>query len=124
MFKKFLLVLSFFVSMTAFSQILYYNNERATKITNYHTTVDTTTADAIATATIGKDVIGWQICNDAENTSTHLLVGQAVDVSTDGVMLGKGQCFQCMNCTSALLDALKVEGQAATNGYSVIVYRK
>jgi len=121
--KFFLLCLSFFVSSIAFAQVVQYN-ERITRITNYQATVGTATADAIATATIGKDVVGWKICNNAVNTSTYLLVGQATDVSTDGMMLDKGQCLDCVNCTSALLDLMKVEGQAADNGYSIVVYRK
>jgi hypothetical protein len=121
--KKFLICfVGLFLSSFAFGQ--FVSSERITKITSYHSTVGTTTADAIATASIGTNVLGFSICNDAENTSTHLLVGQAADVSTDGTMLGKGQCYECLNCTSALLDALKVEAQAASNGYSIIVYRK
>ena len=98
--------------------------QRLGQVTMYRTTVGTTTAAAIPPASIGGNVYAFKICNDAENTSTHLLVGEAVDVSTDGVMLGKGQCFECNNCKKSMLEALKVEGQAAANGYSVIQYRE
>lgn len=121
MFKKVLLLIVGFISCNLFAQSVIFP-DRVTRVTNYHATVGTTTAAAIAT--VSTDVIGWEICNDAVNTSTFLAVGQAADVSTDGVVLGLGQCFKCPNCTNALLKLMKVEGQAASNGYSVIQYRK
>jgi hypothetical protein len=35
-----------------------------------------------------------------------------------------GACFECKNCKSSTLALLKVKGQAASNGYSVIQYRE
>jgi hypothetical protein len=120
--KKMILALSLFlVSGLAFAQSADY---RATRLGNYHTTVGTSTAAAIPGASIGGNVMGWKICNDAVNTSTYLLVGTAADAATDGTMLGLGACYVCENCTSSLLAGMKVKGQAASNGYSVIQYRK
>jgi hypothetical protein len=96
---------------------------KVTKLTSYHATVGTATALAIPAVSVGGNGTGFQICNDAVNTSTYLFVGQAADVSTDGVMLGLGQCYVCEGCSSALLKAMKVLGQAAANGYSVVQYR-
>ncbi len=101
----------------------FFGNTRSGKVEFYHTTVGTSTALAIPSASVGGNVLSWKICNDAVNTSTYLLVGKAVDVSTDGVMLDKGQCFECLNCKEATLKLMKVEGQASSNGYSVIQYR-
>jgi len=97
---------------------------RIGKLSNYHATVGTATALAIPAVDVGGNVQSWKICNDAINTSTYLLVGQAVDVSTDGTAILPNTCFVCENCTSALLKLMKVEGQAAANGYSVIQYRQ
>ena len=116
-----ILVSMLFVSSFANGQSIIYS-DKVTKISHYHATVGTTTAVAIAAP--DTNILGWKICNDAVNTSTYLLVEQAVDVSTDGTMLGLGQCFDCPNCTGALLKLMKLEGQAASNGYSVIQYRK
>jgi len=102
----------------------FYANSRVSKITSYHTTVGTTTALAIPAASVGGNLLSWKICNDAVNTSTYLAVGQAADVSDDGTTLAPGACYVCDNCASAVLKLMKVEGQAASNGYSVIQYRQ
>lgn len=116
------LVLMFAASL-ANAQV-FFANTRVGSVTHTHATVDTTTALAIASSSVAANLLGWQLCNDAVNTSTYLLVGKATDVATDGVMLGKGQCFVCPNCTGATLKLIKVKGQAATNGYSVIQYKQ
>lgn len=116
-----MLVCVLMLSASAFAQSAMV---RVTKIDQYRALASTNTGAAIPSTNVGTGVYSWKICNDAVNTSTHLLVGQAADVSTDGTMLGLGQCFECVNCTNALLKAMKVEGQAVSNGYSVIQYRQ
>lgn len=103
----------------------FFNNDRIRAVTNTHdVTVNNITQDAINALLVGGNVVSWKICNDGENTSTHLLVGQAADVSDDGTMLLKGGCFECLNCKSSVLKLMRVESQANDNGYSVIQYRK
>ncbi len=79
---------------------------------------------AIASASVLGNVGFWKICNDAVNTSTQLYVGKATDTESDGVALDKGACFVCAECTGAALKLMRVSGQAASNGYSVIQYQK
>jgi hypothetical protein len=122
--RSFILAVLALVSFTAANAQQLASSVRVAKMTSYHATVGTATAAAIPAASIGGNAYSWKICNDAVNTSTYLLVGQAVDVSTDGSMLGLGQCLECENCTAKVLEGMKVEGQAAANGYSVIVYRQ
>lgn len=98
--------------------------ERTRNISSYHATVGTSTALAIPSANVGPNVQAWAVCNDAVNTSTYLTVGLAVDVSTDGRTIAPGACYECDDCTADTLKLIKVEGQAAANGYSVIQFRK
>jgi hypothetical protein len=121
MFKLVLLVALFF-SSAGFSQT-FFDNTKVNKVELYRTVVGTTSAVAIPAASIGGNVLSWKICNDAVNTSTHLFVGKATDAATDGVMLGKGTCLECLNCKGATLQSMRVKGQAASNGYTVIQYR-
>lgn len=80
---------------------------------------------AISPSNAKGDVVLWKICNDAVNTSTHLFVGKSTtDPDSDGIMLGKGKCFVCENCATALLKEFYVSAQAASNGYSVTQYQK
>lgn len=79
---------------------------------------------AIASTDILGDVQYWKICADAVQSSTWLAVGEAVDTETDGVRLGKGKCFECLDCRGSVLSSLKVSGQAASAAYSVIQYKK
>ncbi len=123
MFKYIALVFALFAMPFAAHAQQFYSNVKASRISTYHTTVGTSTAAAIPSASVGGNLISFKICNDAVNTSTYLLVGLAVDVSTDGLMLDKGQCYECPNCSAAILKLLKVEAQAASNGYSVVQYR-
>ena len=121
--KKFIIVaICLIYTTSAFAQ--FFGNAQARRLTTYHATVGTTTADAIPSASVGGNLMSFLICNDAVNTSTHLWVGQATDAATDGVMLGKGECFECPNCKEGILKAMRVKAQAATNGYSVIQYRQ
>jgi hypothetical protein len=113
-----------FVATTQASAQQYFSPDRTASVVQTRATVGTTTAAAISPSSVAGSLLSFSVCNDAVNTSTYLLVGQAVDVSTDGVMLGLGQCFECVNCKSDVLKALKVEGQAASNGYTVIQYKK
>lgn len=96
---------------------------KVTKVTNYHATVGATTALAIPAASVGGNGVGFDICNDTLNVSTYMFVGQAADVSTDGVKLAPGACFKCEACSASVLKIMKVLGQAAANGYSVVQYR-
>lgn len=122
--KKFLLAILalFALAQVSFAQISA--NVRVAKVEITRGAVGTSTAAAITPSAVGGNLYMWKICNDAVNTSTHLLVGKAVDVSTDGVMLGKGECFDCPNCSPQSLKDMKVEAQAASNGYTVVQYRQ
>lgn len=110
------------ISTQAFAQ-QFFSNSRVVRVTQTHSTVGTSTAAAISASSVAGNMLSFKICNDAINTSTYLLVGQAADAATDGVMLDKGQCFECENCQAGVLKLLKVKAQAATNGYSIIQYR-
>jgi hypothetical protein len=105
------------------AQAVFFQNTRVNTLTHTHTTVGTTSALAISAASVSPGLLGWQICNDAVNTSTYLLVGKATDVADDGVMLDKGQCYVCTNCNAATLKATRVKAQAASNGYGIIQYK-
>jgi hypothetical protein len=52
------------------------------------------------------------------------MVGKSLDLATDGVRLGLGKCFDCLNCSPGSLRAAKVAGQGASNGYSVIQFQQ
>ncbi len=105
----------------ATAQVLF-ENTRTKTVTQTHATVGTAAADAISAGSVGKNLLGWKICNDAVNSSTYLFVGQATDPATDGVELDKGQCFECPNCTGALLKRIKLKAQASSNGYSILQF--
>lgn len=120
-------ILVAFLATVALAQVSFAQisaNVRVARVEITRGSVGTSTADAISAASVGGNLYMWKICNDAVNTSTHLLVGKAVDVSTDGVMLGKGECFECPNCSPQSLKDMNVEGQASSNGYTVIQYRQ
>lgn len=98
---------------------------RFTSISFYRASVGTTGALAIPSGSVLPGVLGWRICNDGvPGASTWLDVGRAADPSTDGVRLAAGKCFECLQCTAALLKATYVEGQAAANGYSVHQFKQ
>jgi hypothetical protein len=123
--KFFVLVLSVFVlSLPVMAQDFFHQNTRVGNLDVSRAVVGTTTAVAIAPASIGGNLMSWKICNDAVNTSTHLYVGKATDAADDGVMLDKGQCVQCLNCKPDTLRLMRVKGQAADNGYTVLQYRQ
>lgn len=121
--KKFLLVLlAFFAAATPSMAQVFFADVQVKSLAFSHAVVGTTTAAAISPSSVGS-TLSWKICNDAVNTSTYLLVGMAADAATDGVMLDKGQCYDCPNCKSGALKLMKVKAQAASNGYSVIQYK-
>ena len=124
--KSFFFTILFAVSFLAFdaNAQVFFSNTRVGSVVQTHTTVDTSTALAISSSSVAANLLAWKLCNDAVNSSTYLYVGKATDVATDGVQLGKGQCFDCPNCTGATLKLIKVKGQAATNGYSIIQYKQ
>lgn len=97
---------------------------RVGSLSMYHGTVGTTAADAIPAASVSGVLVSFKVCNDAVNTSTFLIVGKAADPATDGKTLLPGACFVCENCKPSILKGLKVKGQAAANGYSVIQYKQ
>jgi hypothetical protein len=99
------------------------SDSRIVSVSQYHTTVGTATAAAIPSASVAGNIVSWKLCNDAVNTSTYLLAGFAVDAATDGVMMAPGACYVCENCQPAILKLLKVKAQAASNGYTVILYK-
>jgi hypothetical protein len=110
-------------SVQASAQV-FFSNTRTGNLIQTHSTVGTSAADAIASASVSNNLLAWKICNDAVNTSTYLFVGEAADPATDGVQLDKGQCFECPNCTAKTLKTIKVKAQAASNGYSVIQFKQ
>ena len=93
-------------------------------LAHYRTTVGTTAALAIPSASVIAGLSGFRICNDGINTSTYLVVGLNADPTIDGDRLKPGACFECMNCTAGLLKSYSVAGQAASNGYSVIQFKQ
>ena len=99
-------------------------NVRFSTLVPYHASVGTAAALAIPGASVTGDVQGWRICNDGvPGASTYLAVGQATDPLTDGLRLGPGKCYSCLQCTAGLLKAARVVGQAAANGYSVLIFK-
>lgn len=121
-----LLVLALFATVfaQAASAQVFFSNTRVGNVLYSHTTVGTTTAVAISPSSVSPGLLAWKLCNDAVNTSTYLIVGEATDVATDGAQIGPGVCFDCPNCNAATLKAVKVKGQAAANGYSVIQFKQ
>lgn len=117
------LFLGALVSNVASAQV-FFGNTRVGNVVYNHTTVGTSTTLAISSSSVSPNLLAWKICNDAVNTSTYMLVGEATDVATDGVSVGPGLCFECPNCNAATLKLIKVKGQAASNGYSVIQYKQ
>ena len=117
------LVLVFAGSQPAGAQV-FFANSRVNTVNHYHETVGTSTTLAISSSSVSSSLLGWQICNDAVNTSTYLYVGKASDVATDGVQLDKGQCYVCPNCNSGSLKLAKLKAQAASNGYSVVQFKQ
>jgi hypothetical protein len=112
--------------VASFAQADFFSSSsRVGTVVSYHAMVDTTTALAIPSVSVVGDLYSFQVCNDPVNaSSTYLQLGLATDVTTDGIRLGLGQCFVCDNCKPSILKLLKVEGQGATNGYSVLQYKK
>jgi hypothetical protein len=123
--KKFFVLLASILLFASFAQAQSFATiDRTATVSTYHTTVDTTTAALIPSASIYSNIIGFKVCNDPVNaSSTYLILGTTVDAATDGIRLDKGQCFVCDSCKSRILSGLKVKGQGSTNGYSVIQYR-
>jgi hypothetical protein len=120
-----LLALSSFLTVALKSQAqVFFSNTRVSNVIFSHATVGTSSADAIADASVLPNLLAWKICNDAVNTSTYMFVGEASDVGTDGVSLAPGTCFECPNCNAATLKAARVKGQAASNGYSVVQFKQ
>jgi len=124
-FLKLLLTISVFLFISSVASADWFGeNTRIKSVTPYHTTVGTSTALAIPSADVTGNIYRFEICNDAVNTSTYLAVGMDTDVSDDGIRLDKGACWACENCKPSILKLIKVEGQAATNGYSVFQYKR
>lgn len=117
------LVAALLVGAQAHAQV-FFSNLRVGSVVQTHTTVGTSTTLAISSGSVSPSLIGWKLCNDAVNTSTYLLVGQAADVATDGTSLAPGACFECPNCVASTLKLAKVKGQAASNGYSILQYKQ
>lgn len=82
-------------------------------------------AVAIPAADVLAGGLGWRICNDTVNSSTWLAVGVGTtpDPELDGVRLGKGKCYDCLNCTPQSLKNVRVSAQAAANDYSVTQFK-
>lgn len=93
---------------------------RVGKTVYTHATVGTTAADAILAASVCTGPLHFTICHDAADTPTFLAFGKAADPLTDGTRLAPGQCLKFTYTSAANLKALKVVGQAASTGYSII----
>lgn len=124
-FKK---VIGVLLSLVAWSSLasaqVFFSNTRVGSVVQSHATIGTSAAVAIAAASVSPNLLAWSICNDAVNTSTYLWVGKASDPSTDGTQLAPGACYACPNCLAVTLKAVRVLGQAASNGYSIIQYKQ
>lgn len=122
---KFLLaVFCLLVSSVAAAQESPALNIRFSTLVPYHTAVGTSAALAIPSVNVTGNVQGWRICNDGvPGASTYLAVGQATDPLTDGIRLGPGKCYSCLQCTAGILKATRVVAQAAANGYSVLIFK-
>ena len=92
-------------------------------LTYHHGTVGTTAADAITPSSVPKELRGWMLCHDAGSASTYLSMSEGADPDTDGIRLGPGQCFECLDCGPGSLSRANVKGSAASTGYSVIQLR-
>lgn len=79
--------------------------------------------DAIADASVVGNLRGFTVCNDAVNTSTYLQLGFSTVITTTGTRLGKGQCFECVECKAGILKTLRVSSEAASNGYSIVQFK-
>jgi len=94
-----------------------------------HTDISKTTDGVSAEAAIGaSDIIanirGFQVCNDAVNTSTYLLIGWSATVQDTGIRIGKGICYSCEECSRSILSNMYVSGQADANAYGIVQWRK
>jgi hypothetical protein len=79
---------------------------------------------AIAGGSIIGNLRGFQVCNDAVNTSTYMIIGWASTVNPLGRRIAPGDCFVCDECKVSILSNMKVAAQAAANGYSVVQFKK
>lgn len=75
-------------------------------------------------ADIATNLVGWQVCNDGVNTSTALYISKGADPSSSGRSIMPGKCHQCEQCSDKILSQLYVSAQAASNGYSVLQFKK
>lgn len=99
--------------------------KRVGKMSYSHGSVGTSAAAAISSGSVVGNSVRWLICNDAVNgSSTYLAVSSNANPAVDGIRLGLGQCLECQNCSTALLKAINVLGQGASNGYSVTQYNE
>lgn len=122
--RRILIALIMCLAGTAAHAQVFFSNTRIGAVVQTHTTVGTTAAAAIPSASVSSNLLAWKICNDAVNTSTYLYVGKAADPSTDGTQLAPGACYVCPNCVAATLKTINVKAQAASNGYSVTQYKQ
>ena len=122
--KDLLSIILLNLSAMASAQDAPATNVRFSTLVPYHASVGTTAGLAIPGASVTGNVQGWRICNDGvPGASTYLAVGQATDPLTDGIRLGPGKCYLCLQCTAGLLKATRVVGQAAANTYSVLQFK-
>lgn len=106
------------------SLLLAQNNYSPRSVEYHHGTVGTTAADAITASSVNRYVRGWRICHDSESTATYLAISSGADPLTDGIRIGAGECFECTNCSQKTLIDANVKAQAASTGYSVIMFRE
>jgi len=126
MFKRFVRVLLSVLALSHFTPVAeaQISQPRTNQIAFYRVTVGTTAALAIPAANVQSSLIGWEVCNDGINASTYLAIGEAADPLTDGKRILPGACLKCEHCTAGTLKQLRVVGQAAANGYSVVQYKQ
>jgi len=80
---------------------------------------------AISSGNLITDMRGFEVCNDAVNTSTYLILSWSATIARDnGLRLGKGECFQCHDCTKEVLSTMQVSSEANANAYAVIQWKK
>lgn len=93
---------------------------KISKLTYSHSTVGTVTQDAIAPASVQRNLKGFSLCHDAGSASDYLAFSDQADASVDGTRLAAGQCYTCEGCSYQTLVDLNVIGSALATGYSIV----
>lgn len=96
---------------------------RVGKIEYHHASAGTSTAAAINSVDVPRDIVGWRVCHDPESSANYIALSEGADPETDGLRIGAGACFECDDCGSQALKNLNVKASAAATGYSIIKFQ-